>query len=95
MHFVGQDSVTWPHSALSEVENSVLPSHHQNQGSVKMEMDVREFPSRSAVTNPTSIHEDTGAIPGPVQWVKMLQHCYELQCRSQTQPGSAIAVAGV
>ena len=31
---------------------------------------VSEFPCGSAVMNPTSIHEDTGSIRDPPQWVK-------------------------
>ena len=31
-----------------------------------------EFPSRLAVMDPTSIHEDTGSIPGLNLWVKNL-----------------------
>ena len=46
----------------------------------------------SAITNMTSIHEDTGSIPDPAQRVKE-RHCQELQCRLQTQLGSGIAVA--
>ena len=52
----------------------------------------RIFPCSSAVTNPTSIHEDVGLIPSLCQWVKD-SGCCELSCRSQTQLGSWVAVA--
>ena len=41
------------------------------------------------VKNPTSIHEGVGLIPDLAQWVK---GC-ELQCSSQRQLGSRIAMA--
>ena len=46
----------------------------------------------SAVTNRTSIHEDSGSIPDlPQGWLK-IQHCCELWYRSQMRLGSWVAM---
>ena len=43
-------------------------------------------------TNPTSIHEAVGLIPGFTQWVG-IWHCLELWCRSQTWLRSHVVLA--
>ena len=43
--------------------------------------------------NLTSIHEDSGAIPGLVLSGLRIQRCHELRYRSQTWLGSCVAVA--
>ena len=52
---------------------------------------MKEFLSWLTVRNPAGIHEDAGLIPGLTQGLR-IWCCYELQCRSQTQLRSGIAV---
>ena len=44
-----------------------LLSHNENSS---ISICWRQFPCGSAVTNPTSIHEDMSSVPGLTQWVK-------------------------
>ena len=48
----------------------------------KKEKEKQEFPCGSVVTNPTSIREDPGSIPG-LSGLRS-QHCRELWCGLQT-----------
>ena len=45
------------------------------------------------LTNPTRNHEVASSIPALAQWVKDLQRCRELWCRSQMRLGFRVAVA--
>ena len=47
------------------------------------------------VKNLTSPHEDVGLIPGFTHWVKRMEYCCELWCRSKTQFRSGVAEAMV
>ena len=44
----------------------------QNPHPLNKEFEDLEFLCGSAETNPTSIHEVVGLVPGPAQWVKGL-----------------------
>ena len=44
------------------------------------------------LTNPTSLHEVVGLIPGLTQWVRIWR-CHELRCRLQTRLRSRVVMA--
>ena len=66
---------------------------HKTDGIAALRALIRVPVVAQQVTNPTSIHEDAGLIPGLTQWGLRIQHCHELWCRSQRWLGSGIAVA--
>ena len=53
---------------------NILPKDNQDGGSVITKIDFQSSHCGSEETNVTRIHEDTGSIPGLIQWVKF-QHC--------------------
>ena len=63
------------------------------QPCVWLKKEIREFLSWLSITNPTSIHEDKGLIPGLAQEAKRSWHCHELWCRSQMQLRFCVTVA--
>ena len=50
---------------------------------------IRSFHCGSVVTNPTSIQEEAGLIPGSLSGLR-IRHCHELWYRSQTGLGSCV-----
>ena len=73
------------------------PKIHSGMGKIatRRRQDVGGVPVvAQRLTNPTSIHEDMGSIPGLTHGLR-IQRCRELWSRSQMWLGSHVAVAVV
>ena len=55
---------------MENMRNLYREKHKIFLSDIKTEKNGEEFLCGSVVINPTSMHEDTGLIPGLSQWVK-------------------------
>ena len=74
---------------------AVMEKNKEGAGEKQMDIINRWYgvPSMAQqLTNPTSIHEDAGSVPGQIPGLR-IRCCLELWCRSKTLLQSCVAVA--